>query len=77
MDAIALGRMEEFARGVLKLSSEMQTEFFKEMVSSGTMSAEEAEGLKKYVALYHMFTDLRHYNAVRDCVMEMYLSEMK
>ena len=76
MNAIAVERMEEFARGVLKLSPEMQTVFFGEMVNSGTMSSDEAEGLKKYVALYHMFTDQRYYNAVREATRELYMSEI-
>ncbi len=77
MDAVALERMEAFAQSVLKLSGEMQTEFFETMTATGMMSAEEAEGLKKYVALYHMFTDQRHYNAVRACALEMYMNELK
>ncbi len=76
MNVIAIERMEEFARGVLKLSPEMQSEFFAEMVSTGAMSADEAEGLKQYVALYHMFTDQRYYNAVREASFEMYMSEI-
>lgn len=76
MNAIAVERMEEFARGVLKLSPEMQTVFFDEMVSGGLMSVEKAEGLKQYVALYHMFTDQRYYNAVREATRELYMSEI-
>lgn len=76
MNAIAVERMEEFARGVLKLSPEMQTVFFDEMVSGGLMSVEEAEGLKQYVALYHMFTDQRYYNAVREATRELYMNKI-
>ena len=76
MDASAVERMEEFARGVLKLTPEMQTVFFNDMVHNGMMSAEEAEGLKQYVALYHMFTDYRYYNAVRTATMELYLIDI-
>ena len=74
MNITAIERMEAFAREVLKLSPEMQTEFFNEMVNAGLMTAEEAEGLKVYVAYYHMFTDQRYYNAVRDAVKEMYMA---
>lgn len=74
MNTVAVERMEEFARNVLKLSPEMQADFFNEMVSTGCMSATEAEGLKQYVALYRMFTDQRYYNTVRDCVQDMYLA---
>lgn len=76
MDAIATARMEEFAKGVLKLSPETQTEFFNEMVKSGMMTVDEAEGLKQYVALFHMFTDQRYYNAVKVTVSEMYMNEI-
>ena len=76
MNAIAVERMEEFARGVLKLSPEMQTVFFEEMVNSGTMSRDESGGLKKYVALYHMFTDQLYYNAVREATRELYMNEI-
>lgn len=75
MHAIALERMEEFARSVLRLAPEMQTEFFAEMVKGGTLSEDEAEGLKQYVGLYHMFTDQRYYDAMRDGVKALYMSE--
>ena len=74
MNAIAVERMETFAREVLKLSPEMQAEYFEELKRIGLLTAEEVEGLKEYVALYHMFTDARYYNAVRECVKEMYLA---
>ena len=77
MDVAATERMEEFARGVLKLPHEVQAVFFDEMVNGGLMSTEEAEGLKKYVALYHMFTDQRYYNEVRKATMEMYLNDIR
>lgn len=72
MDVTAIERMEEFARNVLTLTPEMQTVFFNEMVSNNMMTVEEAEGLKKYVALYHMFTDQRYYNMVKQTVFGMY-----
>lgn len=74
MDAIAIERMEKFAQEVLKLSPEMQAEFFNEMERSGLMTAEEAKGLKEYVALYHMFTNQRHYNMVKQAAYEMYMA---
>lgn len=76
MNVTAIERMEEFARGVLKLSPEMQVVFFDEMVQNGLMSAEEAEGLKQYVALYHMLTNQRYYNAVREATKEMFLNDI-
>lgn len=75
MDVVAMTRMEEFARSVLRLPVEAQDAFWKESVESGLMTAEEAEGMQKYVALFHMFTDNRHYNAIRGCVLKMYMSE--
>ena len=76
MDVIAIERMEAFAKEVLKLSPEMRDVFFDELENNGIVTAEEVEGLKKYVTLYHMFTNQRHYNAVKQCVTEMYMSEM-
>lgn len=76
MNAVAIERMEKFAREVLKLTPEMQVEFYEEIQHNGLVTAEEAEGLKKYVALFHMFTDTRYYNAVRDCVKEMYMDTL-
>ena len=74
MNVTAIERMEAFAREVLKLSPEMQVEFFDNMVNAGLMTADEANGLKEYVAYYHMFTNQRYYNAVRDAVKEMYMA---
>ena len=76
MNVTAIGRMEEFARSVLKLPPEVQAEFFNEMENNGILTAEEVKDLKEYVALFHMYTDQRYYNAVRECVKEMYLSEI-
>lgn len=75
MDVTTMERMEEFARNVLKLFPEEQAQFFAELETSGLLTAEEVKGLKEYVALYHMYTDQRYYNMVRECVKEMYLSE--
>ena len=76
MDITAIERMEEFARGVLKLFPEEQAHFFDELENSGLLSADEVKGLKEYVALYHMFADQRYYKMVRECVKEMYLAEI-
>lgn len=76
MNAVAAERMENFAREVLKLSPEMQVEFFNNMVASGLMTADEAEGLKQYVALYHMFTDQRYYKAIEAGVLAMYAGSL-
>ena len=77
MNVIASTRMEEFAKQVLRLPIEAQNEFWKESVRSGLMTADEAKGLQKYVALFHMFTDPRHYKAIREAALEMYMAEMQ
>lgn len=75
MDVMAIERMEAFAKEVLKLSPEMQIEYFTALVRDGILTADEVEGLKQYVALYHMFTNQRYYNAVKECVTAMYFAE--
>lgn len=77
MDIVAMTRMEEFAKWVLRLPIEAQDEFWKESVRSGLMTADEAKGLQKYVALFHMFTDPRHYRAIREASIEMYMASMQ
>lgn len=77
MDVVAMTRMEEFAKTVLRLTPEAQDAFWKESVESGLMTAEEAEGLQKYVALFHMFTDPRHYKKIREATLEMYMASMQ
>lgn len=76
INVTATERMEEFARGVLRLFPEQRAEFFEQMIRDGLLSAEEADGLKQYVALYHMFADQSYHNKVREAVMEMYLGEL-
>lgn len=71
MDVEALTRMETFAREALKLFPEQRDAFFKEMVATGMMTQEAAEGLASYVCYYRMFTDQRYYNAIKQAAGEM------
>ena len=71
MDVEALARMETFAKECLKLYPEQRDVFFSEMVSSGLMTAEQAEGLASYVCYFRLFTDSRYYKAVQQAVGEM------
>ena len=77
MDIVAMTRMEEFAKKVLTMPPEAQDVFWRESMNSGLMTAEEAEGLQKYVALFHMFTDPRHYRMIREAALEMYMASMR
>ena len=71
MDIEALARMEAFAKECLKLFPEQREMFFQEMVTTGLMTAEQAEGLREYVCYFRLFTDNRYYKMVERAVGEM------
>lgn len=67
MNIEAIERAENFAKTVLKLSPEAQSEFYKMLPDLG-LAAEEVKHLQEYVALFHMFTDPSYYKKVQATV---------
>lgn len=70
MNIEAIENAEKFAKTVLKLSPEAQSEFFKMLPDLG-LTAEEVKHLQEYVGLFHMFTDPSYYKKVQDTVCAM------
>ena len=66
----AIAAAEDFAKKVLSLPIEAQGELWKTLPGLG-FTDEEIQGLQKYVALFHMFTDNRYYKAIQTAVGEM------
>lgn len=67
MNIEAIGSAEDFARKVLTLSPEGQTEFYKMLPGLG-FTEDEVKNLMEYVGLYHMFTDSRYYKKIQATV---------
>lgn len=67
MNIEAIENAENFAKNVLKLSTEAQDEYFKMLPDLG-LTEEEVKNLQEYVCLYHMFTDHSYYKKVQAAV---------
>lgn len=67
MNIEAIERAENFAKNVLKLSHEAQSEFFKMLPDLG-LTEEEVKNLQEYVCLFHMFTDPSYYKKIQATV---------
>lgn len=67
MNVEAIESAENFAKTVLKLSTEGQNEFWKMLPGMG-LTAEEVKNLQEYVCLFHMFTDPSYYKKIQATV---------
>ena len=73
-DFVAAKRMEDFAKTILAASPSVQKKMWKSLES--VLTADEIRGLKEYVGLFHMFTDQRLFDAVKDAVGEQLYNEL-
>ena len=74
MDVVAMKRMEDFAKTMLDASPAQQKKVWEAL--EHTLTQDEISGLKKYVGLFHMFTDQRLYDAVKKSVSEQLYNEL-
>ena len=74
MDVVAMKRMEDFAKTMLDASPAQQKKVWEAL--EHTLTQDEISGLKKYVGLFHMFTDQRLYDAVKKSVGEQLYNEL-
>ena len=74
IDFIAAKRMEDFAKTILAAGPSVQKKMWKSLES--VLTADEIRGLKEYVGLFHMFTDQRLFDAVKDAVGEQLYNEL-
>ena len=74
MDAIAMKRMEDFAKTILYANHSQQEKVWQALEQ--TLTKDEISGLKRYVGLFHMFTDQRFYDAVKKSVGEQLYKEL-
>ena len=70
MNVEVIERMEETARTILRLPVEAQNEFYVNLLDIG-FTKDEVTNLMKYVSLYRMFTDDRHYREMKQAVATM------
>lgn len=76
MDIIAHERAMDFAQRVIELSENDQNALFEYLIATGTLTEEEAKGLRVYVGLYHMFSDRDYYTAMKTAVCEQLCNEI-
>ena len=74
MDVVAMKRMEDFAKTILNANPSQQEKVWQALEQ--TLTKDEISGLKKYVGLFHMFTDQRLYDAVKKSVGEQLYNEL-
>ena len=68
MDYEAAKRMEDFAKEILRQTPAIQKKMWEAL--KPVLTADEIHGLKCYVGLFHMFTDQRYFEAVKNAVGE-------
>ncbi|MDD6484009.1 MAG: hypothetical protein PUF72_05480 [Clostridiales bacterium] len=76
MNKLAHKRMTDFAQKVIEMKETDQNNLFAYFVNSGTLTAEQAKGLREYVALYHIFSDADYYNAIQKALCEKFVDEL-
>lgn len=74
MDYEAVKRMEDFAKEIISQSPPMQKKMWEAL--EPILTADEIRGLKCYVGLFHMFTDQRFFDAVKQSVGEQIYKEL-
>lgn len=71
MNTKAIEAMEKMAKDVLKMSAELQNEFYNKIEER--IGKDEADTIRKTVALYDMFTNESKYNAISKAICESFI----